>query len=544
MNRVKFALSALLLATLLFLTSCGEHGWEDFYSELFGLSSSSEGLSNGEMPSSSSSYNNDNALGIVGPLLQTKWSQGSPYSAKLSEMGVSVPDRTSGICGIVAWAQIMKYHKYPMRGTGQNEAWTHSNGVNLPSVNFEVNFDWDNMLYTYNSSATEQQRNAVAELYYIISIGKADNPLSTQNHFGYDKSLRRIYRKYYDDAAWEEIIRAQLNADLPVFYAAKGTKTDTDGTVTNGGHGFVIDGYDNEGKFHVNWGWGGGSDGWYFLNNLNPRNFLWDKNHRMDINFKPDQGGVASYEMALNSFNASKTAISQNELFTVNYQFINTGSGQFPDGEAGIALVDNSGSIVAIVGSRSAGALNAGSTGSARELNCFVPETVNPGQYKLRTVTKQTGEDWKLVELSAVGDGVPNSIPLTVTAGVAMADGHGMALTSLTSDITSINQGDAVQFNVSASFRNVSQNTYAGGDWGIALVDNADKIVEAIGWRALSQRDPGANISVGSVSCRIPNTVASGKYKLRLVVRETGGEWRISTLSIDGVPNSIDFEVK
>jgi hypothetical protein len=36
------------------------------------------------------------------------------------------------------------------------------------------------------------------------------------------------------------------------------------------GHAFVADGYDGNLHYHINWGWGGQSDGYYYLTNLTP----------------------------------------------------------------------------------------------------------------------------------------------------------------------------------------------------------------------------------------------------------------------------------
>jgi hypothetical protein len=265
----------------------------------------------------------------------------------------------------------------------------------------------------------------------------------------------------------------------------------------------------------------------------------------MFINFMPSKGGApAPYEMVINNnITASKASVPQNELLTVSVQMRNNSSFEaFPGGQAGVALVNNSGNIVEVIGVINYGALNARSTRTSTT-NAFVPETVQAGTYKLRIATKVEGENWKLVERSAVGNGIPNAINLTVTAGAANGGGYGMALTALTTDKTLISKGDTTKFNAGAGFRNISQDTYAGGDWGIALVDNANAIVP-LGWRSLNKRDPGANIGVGSVSCTVPSTVQSGTYKLRMIIRQTGGEWRIATLSIDGIPNSIDFTVQ
>ena len=358
--------------------------------------------------------NNDNEVKIiVEPLLKTKWSQGSPYNTKLRELAGTevgdINDLTINICGIVGWTQIMRYHKHPAQGVGQNEAWIHNNGKNLPPVNFEVNFDWDNMLYTYTSSATKQQRNYVAELYYIISIGRVDGNLpKTVNNFGFDKSIQRLDRVYYDDATWEKILKEQLDAGLPVGYQGRG----------NANHFFVIDGYDNAGKFHVNWGWGGNHDGWYFINNLNPSNYLFNdyNRHHMIINFMPDKGGTSSgYKLALRDFSVNKTSVAQNELFTVSTQVSNISSlDTFQGGRWGVALVDINDNIITIIGNWSIQALTTSWSTLVMSRDISVPENVSLGHYRLKIAVIATDEDWNIITLSRIGDGVPNSIPLEV----------------------------------------------------------------------------------------------------------------------------------
>ena len=350
---------------------------------------------------------------IVEPLLKTKWSQGSPYNTNLRELagtGVGdINDLTINICGIVGWTQIMRYHKHPAQGIGQNEAWIHSNGTSLPSVNFEINFDWDNMLYTYTNSASEQQRNNVAELYYIISIGRVDGNLpKTVNNFGYDKSIQRLDRVYYDDAAWEKILKAQLDADLPVGYQERG----------NASHFFVIDGYDNAGKFHVNWGWGGSHDGWYSLNNLNPSNYLFNdiNRHQMIINFMPDKGNPSSgYKLALRDFSVNKTSVAKNELFTVSTQVSNISYlDTFQGGRWGVALVDDNDNIITIIGDWSIQTLTTSWSTLVMSRDISVPETINAGKYRLKIAVNPTDEDLKIIVLSRIGDGIPNSIPFEV----------------------------------------------------------------------------------------------------------------------------------
>lgn len=52
------------------------------------------------------------------------------------------------------------------------------------------------------------------------------------------------------------------------------------GNGPGGGHAWVVDGYDSNDLFHMNWGWGGTDNGWYDLSEI--------------VNF-----GYGSYEFAL-----------------------------------------------------------------------------------------------------------------------------------------------------------------------------------------------------------------------------------------------------
>jgi hypothetical protein len=506
-----------------------------------------DNLLNGNNTENNNNGNDNPKTGIVEPLLQTNWSQGAPYNIRLREMATEVGDIlnvTSGICGIVAWAQLMRYHRHPTRGIGQSEPWTHSNGVNFPSVNFEVDFDWDNMLYTYTSSATEQQRNAVAELYYIISIGRADRLPETVNNLGYDRSIRRLERLYYNDDTWKSILKAQLDAGLPVYYWGTG----------NGNHGFIVDGYDKEDRFHINWGWGGSHNGYYSLNALTPGNYNFNNSQRMVINFKPDQGGVfAGYEMAILSFTSNKTSVHRNESFVIREEMRNTSNfDSFPGGQIGAALVDNNGNIVEIIGTRNSGSLTAGNRyGSPRVLNCFVPLTVEPGEYNVRIVTQTTGsENWRIVELSAIGNGIPNTIALSVypCESITPTGGYGQMLLEFATDRLMAVHNETTQFTITLEMRNTTSERFSGGQYAAALLDDAGNIVSILGIRdSLSLGAGNRHGSSLAINCTVTNnTVAPGQYLLRILVspNTTGGEWRIATLSNADIPTSYAFTVQ
>ena len=53
---------------------------------------------------------------------------------------------------------------------------------------------------------------------------------------------------------------------------------------------------------------------------------------------------------------------------------------------------------------------------------------------------------------------------------------------------------------------------------------------------------PNPNAIVRNIN--IPNNITPGRYQLRIVIRQMGGEWRIATLSHNNTPTSIDFTVR
>ncbi|MBL0007215.1 MAG: C10 family peptidase [Saprospiraceae bacterium] len=65
-----------------------------------------------------------------------------------------------------------------------------------------------------------------------------------------------------NSASFEEEIRNEINAKRVVILLAQ----DQGG---KGGHYMVIDSFDNEGRFHINFGWGGNCNNYYYLSDIN-----------------------------------------------------------------------------------------------------------------------------------------------------------------------------------------------------------------------------------------------------------------------------------
>lgn len=214
----------------------------------------------------------------VKPLLTCNWHQSAPYNNECPTY-TSDEETKHSVTGCVATAvaQIMYYHKWPERGTGSHSYNWRVNGQELVTLSADFSnsvYDWDNMCDNYDSSNTEVQNAAVAKLMSDVGISvnmqygevsgayTADVVNALSAYFAYDKSVQMYTRNDYDVTTWEKLIRDELDAARPIYYSGFGS---------SGGHAFVCDGYDTEGYFHFNWGWGGKSDGYFVLTMLNPR---------------------------------------------------------------------------------------------------------------------------------------------------------------------------------------------------------------------------------------------------------------------------------
>ena len=225
----------------------------------------------------------------VPPLLYSKWGQDHPYNMHCpvffdeSKYGKSVTG-----CLATSMAQVLYYYKYPSQTKTTIPGYTcwtnHSEYLNSSSPQYitvpEVpvtTFDWDNMLDTYNGTENNTQMNAVSRLmqacgaalemdYGIDNTGGSSAnysrfKLAFTTYFNYDRSMQHKQRGDFTSSEWDAMVYSELAACRPVIY---------NGQTLNGGHSFVVDGFDGHGYYHVNWGWSGIYNGYFLLDILTP----------------------------------------------------------------------------------------------------------------------------------------------------------------------------------------------------------------------------------------------------------------------------------
>lgn len=210
----------------------------------------------------------------IAPLISSQWNQDSPYNLLCPEID---GEHTLTGCVATAEAQVLRYWKYPVTGTGE-VSYRWNGGNTTLKYDFTAHtFDYDNMTDTYGDTSTDAQRQAVAELmlaagmasemeYSMTFSGSTDTyaALGLIKYLGYDAGVKLLYRDFYRIAEWNALVYAELEAKRPVLYY---------GFSPAGGHAFICDGYMNtsgDDYFHINWGWGGLSDGYFLLSVLNP----------------------------------------------------------------------------------------------------------------------------------------------------------------------------------------------------------------------------------------------------------------------------------
>lgn len=207
----------------------------------------------------------------IAPIVKTTWNQTTPYNNYCPVVqGVRCP---SG-CVATAMAQVMSVYKYPDTGQGEHSYTPYDVGTPLSLDFASTTFEWDKMLDSYDASSPEDAEEAVANLMYAlgVSVSMQYTPTSSGGsfetaatslvkYFKYDVGIQVYNREYYELERWINAMYGELAAGRPLLYGGR------NGSVA---HAFVIDGYRTGEYFHVNWGWGGMSNGYFLISALNP----------------------------------------------------------------------------------------------------------------------------------------------------------------------------------------------------------------------------------------------------------------------------------
>lgn len=332
-------------------------------------------------------------------LLKTaEWNQSNPFNKY-------TPNNYVTGCVATAGAIVMKHHGYPAKGTGSHSyTW---NGQTL-SANFEHTYDWASMPAKYdgtNDAAFDGVARLMADLGVAVEMqydkdgsGAYIGNLVTalQKYYGYSKLSHLMAIEDVGAEAWNVKLRAEIDANRPVLYAA----SDPSGS----GHAFVIDGYKDE-SFSVNWGWGGSCDGFYQIGALNPESAGKPMGDKYNVGqsavfgMEPSDGtekvsgmGFLTNVGELQMLNMNITDVKKGQNGVIFCAPIGNTGDQPYTGEAAVALMNAKGEMREIVSSSSQTFNNLSRGSYYPSLSFSFVSTVDaePGDY-LAIVAKEKG---------------------------------------------------------------------------------------------------------------------------------------------------------
>lgn len=241
---------------------------------------------------SSGRFRSESDTRTVNALIQTHWSQ-SPYTNLFCPYDANENERTIAGCVAICMAQIIRYWQWPAHGFGSHE-YIHP-VYGYQSADFaNTNYAYQQMPDILDNNSSQASKEAVSTLVYqcgvsvemdygtegsaAYSLGNAPSAYAAlRSNFGFINAAG-IHRYLYSQNVWINRLKEQLDLLQPVYYSASSDE---------GGHAFIIDGYDSNDFFHVNWGWGGAYDAYYSISNLNPHTYLFNEGHTAIIEIAP-----------------------------------------------------------------------------------------------------------------------------------------------------------------------------------------------------------------------------------------------------------------
>ena len=232
-------------------------------------------------------------------LMAETWDQGGDYGRDYNMYSPVVNYKYCPTgCVATALGQICHYYSYPVQPTG-SKSYTFEDTINNVTHEFSVDydtvsFDYSLMPNTLTVNTPIAKRREVSKLGYMLGISvemhykpqgsganSQDVPDAMRRYFKYKKGVMTYRRASFTgqyaymlnyspyngavtDASFFKKLRQELRRNRPVYmggHSSSGSGRDA------GGHAWVCDGCqeNNDSLYHMNWGWGGSSNGWFRL---------------------------------------------------------------------------------------------------------------------------------------------------------------------------------------------------------------------------------------------------------------------------------------
>lgn len=279
--------------------------------------------------------------------IETEWNQTAPYNADCPVDPVTGQRSYAG-CPAVAMAQIVNYHQ-SFNGTRFDDADDYFH--NYAGRTFQIDDDhaahdfpdWtelntalDSLTHHYACQQATTSADAAALIWACGVAAKqvyssegsgtfaVSQAFTAFQRFGFD------YCELYTPSKPDLLERMAQNIKdaLPVHLAVVTPSEDA-------GHNVPVDGYNTDGFFHVNFGWGGTYNGWYKLPDQLPYDLTVVEGAILDIEprqylmavpdtifFLDNESVAQGYELEL--LNVSDTSLQINQITWTPYQVVDS----------------------------------------------------------------------------------------------------------------------------------------------------------------------------------------------------------------------------
>lgn len=207
----------------------------------------------------------------IGPWLDSNWDQGPPYN-NYCPIDPGTGERSVVGCVATAMGMIVDYWEWPPSVTFNSSDSYYSEGT-TPAIWIDAataNID----TIDYNSAGNQPDSDTKAKISYACGVACGMHYSSDGSSSDTREVPDALLEKFdYDSAdgvtimsgSFYDILLENIEMAKPVELGIWGMGA--------GGHAIVADGWKSTDEYHLNMGWGGYQNGWYFLPEGMPEGF-------------------------------------------------------------------------------------------------------------------------------------------------------------------------------------------------------------------------------------------------------------------------------
>jgi len=460
--------------------------------------------------------------GSVSPIINARWNQ-VPYYNDLCPLDGT--KRSVVGCVATAMAQVIHHWQYPSKGSGFH-SYSHSK-LGTISANFgNTTYNYGNMPTAISSRnndvallnfhcgvAVEMNYSAQSSGAYVISAASPSThcaEYALKKYFNYPASVSGQLRDNYSTSSWKSKVNSDLDNGRPIIYAGFGN---------GGGHAFIFDGYDNAGKYHINWGWGGAYNGYFEIDALNPDGLgtgggtgSYNSGHQAIFGIEaPDNTQTDASISIYADLNVDASSVSYGQPFKITTKAVNLSGKDFA-GSLAVAVFDDSFNFVEFVGEMNSLSLKDNYAFTSLTFESAGSLIMLPGDYHLFLCYKNNGGDWKIANDYSI---YTNYAPLKVFYynDIELYDDL-----KVTSGKIQKGQTTSVSFNVANTGTSTFKGTYA-----VSLFNMDGSYAQLIGSQVDNSGLPSNSYYTSNINLTSPAIdVEPGTYLMAVQYQESG----------------------